>query len=102
MATPEQLAEFRKKALESPDIGKRGKGLKTIAREERQAIFDEFVSQEFVSLIEQAKPEYKLDRFMGKMPDKFEVEAKVDNTGGLSEEVISEAKRLLKEKLTHE
>lgn len=76
------------------------KGKATLLKEERRAIFDEEVSAMWRNTIREMKPEYIGDQFMGKAVDKLEVEAKVDNTGGLSEEVIAEAKRLLKEKLT--
>ena len=92
MATPEQLAKSRKKALESPFIGKRGKGKKTIAREERQKIFDEYVSQEFLELIGEAKPEYKLDRFMGKMPDSLDITTKGDKI--IDEAALAEAAKI--------
>jgi len=40
MATAKQLREFRKKALKSPRIGKRGKSKKTIAIEEARKTFE--------------------------------------------------------------
>ena len=79
-ATPEQLAEARKKAIESPDNGKHGKWKSTIAKEERQKIFDEIVSQEFEKLIADAKAEYKLDRFMGKVPDEIKHTGSIETT----------------------
>ena len=80
MASPEQLIEYRKKALLSPNIGKHGKRKATIAREKRQEIFDEIVTQEFERLIEEAKPEYKLDRFMGKVPDEIKHSGSIETT----------------------
>ena len=95
-STPEKLALARQKAVLSPNIGKRGKGLKTIAKERRQEIFDEIVSQEFEKLIAEARPEYKLDRFMGKVPDEVNVNTKMikvqlsaDLTKSLEEEMKS-------------
>ena len=40
MATKEQLIEANKKAVLSPDIGKRGKAKKTIAREEARMFYE--------------------------------------------------------------
>jgi hypothetical protein len=95
-ATPEQLAESRKKAVLSPDIGKHGKWKSTIAKEERQKIFDEIVSQEFEKLIADARAEYKLDRFMGKVPDEVNVNAEVRST--LTAEVLAIAEEELKKR----
>ena len=64
-----KLHKAREKALKSPNIGKRGKGVKTIEKEKRRAIFDEEVSKVFKELIIDAKAEYKIDQFMGKTPD---------------------------------
>lgn len=72
MATPEQLKLSRKKALESPLIGKRGKGKKTLEKEERRRIFEEIVTEDFPNIIAAARPEYKLDQYLGKAPDKVE------------------------------
>ena len=82
-----------------PQYGHSIKGTKykpTILKEERQAIFDAKVSQEFESLIDQARPEYKLDRFMGKVPDEVNVNTKMikvqlsaDLTKSLEEEMKS-------------
>src|ERR1700682_1532098 len=87
MATPEQLAIARQKALLSPANGKHGKWGKTIEREKRREIFDEIVSQEFPDLIRQARPEYKLDQFLGKSPDEVKLSGEVKT--GYSEELIA-------------
>lgn len=76
-ATPEQLVEARKKAILSPRLGKRGKSKKTIEKEKRRVIFDEIVSEEFPDLIKQAKPEYKIDQFMGKTPEVIGIDPKL-------------------------
>ena len=70
----------------------------TIAKEQRRAIFDEEVSQVFVAKIHQARAEYLLDQFLGKSPDEVKLSGEV-TTSSYSQEVIAEAKRLLKEKL---
>lgn len=93
---------FKKGQSGNPDGRPEGaKGKATLLKEERRAIFDQEVSQMWKDTIKQMKPEYLGDQFMGKAVDKLEVEAKVDNTVGLSEEVIVEAKRLLKERMAH-
>lgn len=78
MATKEQLVEMRKKALKSPRNGKHGKRKKTIEQEKRRAIFDEIVSQDFPEIIQDARPEYKLDQFIGKAPDVIKHEIKFE------------------------
>lgn len=78
MATREQLDKARAKSLLSPITGKRGKGKKTIEREKRRELFDEMISQVFPEIVKEARPEYKLDQFMGKTPDIFEHRIKVE------------------------
>jgi hypothetical protein len=100
MPTPEQLKIARAKALLSPNIGKRGKGVKTIEKEKRQEIFDEYVSQEFLDLIAQARAEYKLDRFMGPLATKIEHSGLIQ-TEDLTSEVLAEVKERKKQKLAN-
>ena len=76
-ATPEQLDISRVKALQSPNIGKRGEGKKTLEMKERRAIFEEIVTEDFPKIIKAAKPEYKLDQFLGRAPEKIDVEVKI-------------------------
>lgn len=45
MATAEQLKEFRKKAVLSPNIGKHGKHWKTIAKENMRAEYERKLSE---------------------------------------------------------
>lgn len=52
MATPEQLKEFRKKAYESPDIGKHGPWKETLKREELKAKFIEYFGERFLPILE--------------------------------------------------
>lgn len=52
MATNEQLEKAREEALKSPDIGKRGKGRKTLMAEELRSIFIEKVSEFWEQLLE--------------------------------------------------
>lgn len=99
MPTPEQLERAREKALESPRIGKRGKGKKTLDKEERRRIFNEIVSEEFEELIRAAKPEYKLDQFIGKAGDLLDITTKGEsvNTSDITA-LAEQAAKLLKEK----
>ena len=78
MSSPEQLAEFSKKAILSPNIGKHGKHKTTIEKEKRRELFDELVSQEFPKLVKNAKPEYKIDQFMGKTPEVIQQTSKIE------------------------
>jgi hypothetical protein len=71
----------------------------TIAKQKRQELFDLWVSQEFEALVAVAKPEYKLDRFMGKMPDKMEMTAVVSDDDTLTPDIIAKAKELLKQEM---
>ena len=59
-----------------PKVGGKKKGTKnkaTLLMEERRAIFDEEVAKDFLKTIKKARPEYKLDQFLGKAPDKISV-----------------------------
>ena len=56
-----------------PGYKKRGsKNKSTLDKEMRRAVFDEEVSKQFIELIRKAKPEYKLDQFLGKAKDTVE------------------------------
>jgi len=48
----------------------------TILKEERRAIFEQRVSEKFLETIDKARPEYLLDQFLGKAPDKLDVTTK--------------------------
>ena len=74
------------------------KNATTLLKEERRAIFEAEVSDMFIDTIKKARPEYLLDQFLGKAPEEIKLNAQV-TTSSYSEEVITEAKRLLKEKL---
>ena len=59
--------------------GYKPKGAKaktTILREERRAIFDAEMSRMYLEKIQEAKAEYLLDQFLGKVPDVIDVNAK--------------------------
>lgn len=49
----------------------------TLNKLERRAVFEKEVNQMFVETIKKARPEYLLDQFLGKAPDKLEVDATV-------------------------
>ena len=59
----------------NPSTGRKfgAKNKKTLATEERRAIFDAEVSKMFVKKIKQARPEYLLDQFIGKAVEKHEI-----------------------------
>ena len=52
---------------------KGSKSRETLLREERRAIFDREVSQDWLETIKKLKPEYKADQFMGPVTQKVEV-----------------------------
>ena|SRR3990167_4297531 len=61
-----------------PGYKKRGtKHKETLLKEERRAIFDEEISKKWKNTINQLKPEYVADQFMGKAPDELIVRAPV-------------------------
>lgn len=45
----------------------------TLLKEERRAIFEEEVQKVFIETIHKARPEYLLDQYLGKAPDKVEI-----------------------------
>lgn len=83
MATSEQLERAREKALESPDIGKRGKGKKTLEAEEFRSMLMEMVSEYWEQLLEaqikdalksrQAR-EFLINQVIGKAEEKQKFE----------------------------
>ena len=108
MATREQLKIASEKAKLSPKQGKRGKGKKTLDKEERRKIFEEIISEEFEDIIKAARPEYKLDQFIGKAPDRVEVKD-ITERGELTEEermikqdIDAAIKRAIDEKIRRE
>lgn len=74
----------------------------TLLKEERRAIFESEVTQVFIQTIHKARPEYLLDQYLGKAPEEVKLSAEVKTGESFSPEVIAEAKRLLKDKLTNE
>lgn len=76
------------------------KNVTTLLKEERRAIFEAEVSGMFIDTIKKARPEYLLDQFLGKAPDILQGALEVKTGESFSPEVIAEAKRLLKNKLT--
>lgn len=72
----------------------------TLLKEERRAIFDYQVSQNWEQTIAKLRPEYIADQYLGKAPEEVNVNAKVV-TSTLPQEVIEQAKKLLKDKLSN-
>ena len=99
MAHPEQLAEARKKAKLSPLNGKHGKWKKTIEREKRRELFDEIISQDFPQIIADARPEYKLDQFIGKAMDILDITSGGKTLTSIQEEALTAGAHAYGEKL---
>lgn len=81
-------------------LGGRSKGAKnksTLLQEERRAMFEAEVSQNWLSIIKQLRPEYVADQFLGKAPDTMNVNAKVEMNTEI-QELAAEAASLLKKK----
>lgn len=73
-------------------LGGRTKGARnksTLLKEERRAVFDAEVEKMFINKIREARPEYLLDQFLGKAPDKIEFEDKTEHNE--DEEALKEA-----------
>ena len=67
----------------------------TLAKEERRVVFDEEAQKIFLNRIQKAKPEYILDQYLGKAPEKLDVEIKVVPIfGGRSVKNIEEVKKI--------
>lgn len=82
----------------------RPKGLKnkkTLLMEERRAIFEEEVSKTYLETIKKARPEYILDQFLGKAPDKIEHSGELKTKSDIDIELLAEemAKKLKEKKL---
>ena len=87
-----------------PKTGGRQKGTPnkvTLLKEERRAIFDEEVSQMYKETIKKARPEYLLDQFLGKAPDKIEHSGEIRTTS-IPKEALEIIERDLKEKKVKE
>ena len=77
-----------------PGYKKKGtKHRETLLREERRAIFEDKISQKWEEIIDQLRPEYIADQYLGKAPDK--IEHKIENSEP-SEEVKKLADELTK------
>lgn len=78
------------------------KNTATLLKEERRAIFEHEVTQVFIETIHKARPEYLLDQYLGKAAEEVNLKADIKSELSYSPQVIAEAKRLLKDKLTDE
>ena len=68
---------------ESGNLAGKPKGIKnreTLIKEERRAIFEAQISKKWLKIIDKLKPEYVADQFLGKAPDKVELEAKINTS----------------------
>ena len=59
---------------EGSGIKKGQKQFKTLEKEARRAVFDEKVSKKWLKLIDDLKPEYVADQFMGEAPKTLNIE----------------------------
>ena len=53
---------------------KGSKNRTTLLKEERRAIFEDKISQKWEEVIDQLRPEYVADQFLGKAPDTLVIE----------------------------
>ncbi len=67
----------------------------TLAKLERRRIFDEEAGKMFIKNIRKARPEYILDQYLGKAPDKIELDANIETTT-IVPEVLAIAEEELK------
>lgn len=72
------------------------KNAETLLKEERRAVFERKASEKWEQIIDQLPPTYVADQFMGKAPEKIDLNAKVENT--LTEEVLALAEEELKKR----
>ena len=67
----------------------------TLAKEERRVVFDEEAQKIFLNRIQKAKPEYILDQYLGKAPEKLDVAITITPIfGGRSVKNLEEVKKL--------
>ena len=71
----------------------------TLLKEERRAIFEAEMSKLFLEKIRSARPEYLLDQFIGKAPDKIEHSGEIKTDNEITQEVIALAKEELKKRM---
>ncbi len=63
----------------------------TLLKEERRALFDQWMQDKFKAAVDNAKPEYLLDQYLGKATDKKEVDITTKGEAiGLTPEKIAE------------
>lgn len=90
---------FQKGHKLSPGRPEGSKNRETILKEERRAIFDAEVSQMYLDTIRKARPEYLLDQFIGKSPDKVEHSGQI-KTSSIPAEALAIIEEDLKKKKT--
>lgn len=72
----------------------------TLLQQERRAMFEAEASEMWIQTIRKLRPEYIADQFMGKAAEKIEHSGAITTDNGLTAELVAEAKKLLKQKLT--
>ena len=68
----------------------------TLTKLERRAMFEERISQKWEQIIDQLPPQYIADQYLGKAPDKLEVDATVHAT--VTSEVLAIAEEELRKR----
>lgn len=76
-------------------------GKETISKLQRRAYFDERAADMFEAWIRKVRPEYGIDQYMGKAPDKIEHSGEIKTGESYSAEVIALAKQELKKRKTN-
>jgi hypothetical protein len=70
----------------------------TLLKEERRAIFEAEISKKWLETIDKLPPTYIADQFMGKAPEKVELNGQITTTTSLTSEVIEEVRKKVKDK----
>lgn len=73
----------------------------TLLKEERRAVFEARISQKWEEIIDQLRPEYIADQYLGKAPDKVEFKGELTtNDPALEEAAKAYATASIKRKLS--
>ncbi len=76
-----------------PGFKKKGtKHRETLLKEERRAIFEARISQKWEEIIDQLRPEYVADQYLGKAPDSLDITTKGDKI--VDEAALAEAAKI--------